>query len=63
LRQGDAAEFDERLSPRFFRRHSSTQVVFHVKGQMACQLFGKFLFALLAMEYAEEPHQPAAQWS
>jgi hypothetical protein len=31
-----------------------------VKGQMAFQLFRKFVLASLAMEQAEEPHQPSA---
>jgi hypothetical protein len=60
LRPGDAAEFDERPSPRFFRRHSGAQVVFNVQGQMAFQLFGEFTLALCALEQSQEPHQRAA---
>jgi hypothetical protein len=60
LRQGHAAKFDRRLPSCFFRRHSGAQIVFHVEGQMAFQLFGEFTLAPPAMEQTEEPHQPAA---
>jgi len=55
-----AAELDECLPPRFFRRHSGAQVVFDVHGQMAFQLFGEFTFTPFAIEHVEDPDQPAA---
>jgi len=60
FRQYDAAQFDERLSPRLFWRHPGAQVVFDAQGQMAFQLFGEFALAPSAIEYAEEPRQPSA---
>jgi hypothetical protein len=55
-----AAELDECLPPRFFRRHSGAQVVFDMHGQMAFQLFGEFALAPRAEEQAEEPHKVAS---
>jgi hypothetical protein len=48
--QRNTAELDERLSSRFFRRHSGAQIVFEVKSQMAFHLFGKFPLVAFALE-------------
>lgn len=49
------AAFDRRLETG----HSQLSRVY----SLICNATGKLTFALLAMEYAEEPHQPAAELS
>ena len=56
-----AAEFDQRVAPRFFGVHSRAQIVLDVQLEMAFHLRGEFAFAALLMEQAGQPKKPCTQ--
>jgi hypothetical protein len=50
----DAAELEQRVPARRFGRHACPQVVFHMEGEMALQLFGELAVPALAVELSAQ---------